>query len=153
MKDPVDHILRPQLPWRDGPGMTECGLDAAKTPTLTREQYAERRKDMGQQRCAMLTCMTCTTTYERWSRWEDDPRRAVGREVEWEVGGGYSRRTDRGMRLHDELLAIASIIAEHRAVFDALVAEGQRRREWLAQKAEHERTKAQKRVIQLRPGL
>ena len=33
MKEPVDHILRPKLPWRTGEGaITECGYDAAKVP-------------------------------------------------------------------------------------------------------------------------
>jgi hypothetical protein len=108
VKEPVDHILRPQLPWRTDPGMTECGYDATKVPTLTREQYAARLKDMGQQRCAMVTCMTCTSTYQRWARWEDDPRRALGREIEWEVGAYYSRDSRRGFRLRDELQAIAA---------------------------------------------
>jgi hypothetical protein len=58
MKEPVDHILRPQLPWRTGGGITECGYDASKVQTLTREEYFARLKDLGQQRCAMMTCMT-----------------------------------------------------------------------------------------------
>lgn len=135
MKDPVDHILRPSLPWRDGPGMTECGLDASKTPTVTRAQYFERRKDLGQQRCAMMTCMTCSGTAERHPTWEEDPRGALHREIEWEGGNWRYNRDRNGVRLRDELFAIASIVAEHRAAFDALVTESERRREWLEKKA------------------
>lgn len=35
MKQPVDHILRPSLPWRTDPPMTECGYDASTVTTLT----------------------------------------------------------------------------------------------------------------------
>lgn len=133
MKDPVDHILRPQLPWRAGPGVTECGLNAEKAPTLTREAFFRRVKDLGQQRAALLTCMTCSDTASRWSTWEDDPRQAMQRELIWE--GGYGWRTrDRGCQLHDELLAIADLIEAHRADFDAGMAAIAQRREWLERK-------------------
>lgn len=118
MKEPVDHILRPQLPWRDDPGMTECGYDASKVATLTRDQYRDRVKDFGRHRAAMMTCMTCSGTYERWARWEDDPRRCIGLEVEWECGSSYYQNADRGWRLHDELVAIAAIVKENRTAFD-----------------------------------
>lgn len=145
MKEPVDHILRPQLPWRDDPPMTECGYDAAKVPTLTREQYAARLKELGQQRTAMLCCMTCTSTYERWQHWADDPRRALGREIEWETGGfAYYRRAERGWRLHDELLAVAALVAAHPQEFADHIAATAQRREWLAKKAEHEQAKKAK---------
>lgn len=136
MKQPVDHILRPQLPWRNEPGMTECGYDASKVPTLTRNEYAARLKELGQQRAAMLTCMTCASTSERWQHWEDDPRRALGREIEWETGGyGYRRDNKRGLRLHDELLAIAALVEAHREEFDAHVTATGQRRSWLERKA------------------
>ncbi len=138
MKDPVDHILRPLLPWRTNDGaMTECGLNAAKVSTLTREEFALRFKDYGQQRTAMTTCMTCSDTARRWGTWEDDPRRALEREINWEHGGGYRARTDRGDRLKSELLAIAGLIESHREEFDAAVAAAEQRREWLAKKAKH----------------
>jgi hypothetical protein len=135
MKEPVDHIARPNLPWRDPAGMTECGHDAAKVPTITREQYLQRLKDMGQQRTAMFTCMTCATTAGRWSDWEADPRQALGREIDWERGSGYRSRTDRGQQLKDELVAIAALIEKHRDEFDAIISENGQRREWLERKA------------------
>lgn len=127
MKEPVDHILRPQLPWRDGGGITECGYDASKVKTLTREEYLTRLKDLGQQRSAMLTCMTCGDTARRWGTWEDDPRKALEREIQWECG--YYRH-DRGVRLRDELNAVAEIIQAHREEFDAHIALAEQRREW-----------------------
>lgn len=44
MKEPVDHIIRPRLPWRspDAPAVTECGYDALKVKSLTREEFFQR---------------------------------------------------------------------------------------------------------------
>lgn len=134
VKEPVDHILRPQLPWRRGGGVTECGYSSEKVPTLTREAYFQRVKEFGRQRAAMLTCMTCSDAATRWSTWDDDPRQAMQRELEWE--GGYRRR-DRGNRTHDELLAISSLIDAHRDEFDAHVRETEQRRDWNEKKAAH----------------
>ena len=52
MKEPVDHILRPRLPWRSesDPALTECGYNASSVKTLTREEFSARLKDWGQQR-------------------------------------------------------------------------------------------------------
>jgi hypothetical protein len=134
MKEPVDHILRPQLPWRKGDGITECGFDASKVKTLTREEYFGRLKELGSQRTAMLTCMTCGDTARRHGTWEDDPRKAIGREVEWEAR--YSRYSeDRGVKLRDELLAIAELIEAHRDEFDAHIAHTEQRRSWNEMKA------------------
>lgn len=138
MKEPVDHILRPQLPWRgDETAITECGYDASKVKALTRAEFFSRLKEYGQQRTAMLTCMTCADTAKRWGTWEDDPRRAVDREITWEYGSGYRARKDRGERLKDELLAIADLIEAHRGEFDAAVLAINQRREWLEKKAAH----------------
>jgi hypothetical protein len=62
MKEPVDHILRPNLPWRspDEGAITECGYDASKVKTLTRAEFFKGQKDLGERRTAMLTCMTCS---------------------------------------------------------------------------------------------
>ena len=136
MKEPVDHIHRPQLPWRNAGGLTECGYNAEKVPTISREEYLDRVKNLGRQRTAMLTCITCSDTASRWSAWEDDPRQAMQRELEWE-GGRWSRRNDHGCRLRDELLAIAALIEAHREEFDGHIAATEQRREWLAKKAEN----------------
>jgi hypothetical protein len=138
VKEPVDHILRPQLPWRSTEeAITECGYDAAKVKTLTRPEYFQRLQDMGQQRAALFTCMTCADTARRWGTWDDDPGRALDREITWECGGSYWRnRDDRGFRLRDELLAVAALIDAHRDEFDALVSSNVQRREWRQKKAD-----------------
>jgi hypothetical protein len=148
VKNPVDHILRPRLPWRTDEGaITECGFDASKVKTLTRAEFFERKKTFGSQRTAMLTCMTCSDTAQRWGTWRDDPRRAIEREVMWEYGGGYRAREDRGERLKNELLAIASLIEAHRDEFLAAITAGNQRRDWLGKKAALE----QKRPARINP--
>lgn len=138
MKQPVDHILRPRLPWRPASegAITECGFDASKVQTIGRAEYFARVKDMGQPRAALFTCMTCGDTAKRWGTWDDDPCLAMQREIEWERGGHYWRgREDRGQLLKDELLAIDHLIEAHRAEFDAHVAGTIQRRDWVEKKA------------------
>lgn len=138
MKEPVDHIIRPRLPWRspNDPAITECGYDASKVKTITRVELFQRLKDLGQQRAAMLTCMTCSDTARRWGTWDDDPRLALQREIEWERGGHYwSARSDRGCLLRDELSAIAFLIEAHQGEFATLVTEIAQRRDWNEKKA------------------
>ena len=133
MKEPVDHIIRPQLPWRSGEdAITECGYDASKVKAITRADFFQRLKDYGSQRTSMLTCMTCVTTAQNHKTWEEDPRSAVDREIAWE---GRWRRGENGHRLSDELFAIADLIEVHRAEFDAKVHEIAQRREWNEKKA------------------
>jgi hypothetical protein len=142
MKEPVDHIVRPQLPWRIGElGVTECGYDASKVKTITRPELVERLKDYGQQRTAMLTCMTCMDTAQRWSDWTTDNRQAVDREIAWE------RRSDHGDRLRHELNAVAALIERYRAEFDALVAEQSEREAWQARKEAKEKQRAASRKV------
>lgn len=133
MKQPVDHILRPQLPWRThDDAITECGFDASKVKAITRDEAVERFKEFGRQRFAMFTCMTCMDTAERHGTWDKDPRKALEREINWEC---QWRRTDHGQRLRDELLAIADLIEAHKDDFMAKVAEIEQRREWNEKKA------------------
>lgn len=136
MKEPVDHILRPSLPWRLGSAaITECGYDASQVKTLTRDEAKARYKELGRQRTAMLTCMTCIETANRWGTWEDDPRQALQREITWEHGGFYRAREDRGQRLKNELQVIATMIDERRDEFLAAVSEIEQRRAWNEKKA------------------
>lgn len=149
MKEPVDHILRPRLPWRSptNPTITECGYDATKVKTITRDEYKARYKELGRQRCAMLTCMTCGDTVGRWGTWDDDPRLALGREIEWERGGSYYHsREDRGRLLRDELTIIAQLVETHHAEFAAALIEMQQRREWNEKKAALQQKPKQKPV-------
>ncbi len=136
MKEPVDHIIRPLLPWRSSEGaVTECGYDASKVKALTREEFFQREKDLGKQRAAMITCMTCADTAKRWNTWDTDPCQAMAREIAWERGEWYRARTDRGERLKDELIAIAALIQAHPEEFAAAVTTREQRREWLEKKA------------------
>ena len=116
MKTPVDHIARSHLPWRDEESaLTECGLAAVSYPTISREAFFGRLKEFGQQRTALMTCMTCSGTVTRWSTWEEDPIDAVKREVSQHWHG---RRSDEGEYLKRDFLAIAYLIREHRIEFD-----------------------------------
>lgn len=136
MKEPVDHILRSSLPWRPaGSAITECGYDASKVKALTRAEFFHRLKDYGPQRTAVLTCMTCSDTARRWKTWDEDPRLALSREIEWERGAGYRERDGRGQRLKDELVAVAALIEAHCDEFLALVTEIEQRRVWNEKKA------------------
>jgi hypothetical protein len=133
MKEPVDHILRPKLPWRtDDAAITECGYDASKVKTLSRDDFFSRIKNLGIQRVTMLTCMTCSSTAQRWPTWEEDPRKALEREIAWE--GGSWRFEDRGSCLKIELLAIAALINAFPQEFADRINEIAARQEWLQKK-------------------
>lgn len=148
MKEPVDHILRPQLPWRSClTSITECGYNAASVKSLTREAFAARLKGYGEQRTALVTCMTCMHTAQRWPTWEQDARLALQREIEWEAVHWNARvkqviqySKERGHSLLDELRAIEALIAAHPQEFRELLAGVDARRQWLARKAQNERS-------------
>jgi hypothetical protein len=136
VREPVDHILRPRLPWRrsDEAAITECGYNAASVKTISREQYFARLQELGQQRSAMFTCMTCSDTAKRWTDWAGDPRKAVEREIDWECGYGRHRANRRTLLKH-ELLAIADLIEAHSDEFEQAVLASQQREDWIEQKA------------------
>ncbi len=133
MKEPLDHIERPRLPWRspDEPTVTECGYDASKVKTLTRKQYIERQKEYGEQRTALFTCMTCIQAARSWPTWKHDPRKALEREITWECRW---RSGKHGQRLKDELIAIESLISNHRDEFESLLTMNTQRQDWIARK-------------------
>lgn len=146
MKEPVDHVLRPQLPWRSSDSaITECGYDASKVKAISRDELRARLRDMGQQRTAILTCMTCVDTACRWLTWDQDPRQALEREIQWEHRGRWSN-DDRGKRLYFELLAVASLVDAHRAEFDEHLARLQGIEAWQATKAERQNDKSRRRA-------
>jgi hypothetical protein len=117
---PVEHVLRPRLPWRSGLDLTECGRPLGDWAVITREAFLAKVRRQGRQRAAMTTCMTCWETATRWAAWDEDPVQAVVREAEsrWRRNGGRER--DRLLR--DELLALAALAEAHRAEFDGLLA-------------------------------
>lgn len=146
MKEPVDHILRQSLPWRpQAEAITECGHSPHDVRSITREQFNQREKDLGKQRAAMLTCMTCADSMRRWSHTGgsgNDIRSVLGREIEWERGGAYWHiREDRGYRLKDELTAIALLIEAHREEFAAHITAIEQRRGWLEKKSKMQQNK------------
>lgn len=122
MKEPVDHIERTRLPWRsmDDPAMTECGFNAVKVKTITRSEFDRRLKEYGEQGTAVLTCMTCMQTARRWTAWDQDPRQAIEREIQWE-GRGLYNNNERGTLLRDELKAIEMLIKAHAHQFSQLM--------------------------------
>lgn len=132
MKEPVDHIVRPMLPWREVQFVTECGMNASSVKTLSRDEFTQRLKDLGKQRTALLTCMTCIQTFDRYTTWDVDPRLAIDREIAWEEAhwnrwsGNVSSR--HGVLLRDELMAIATLIERHKSEFKELVEAEQIRR-------------------------
>lgn len=69
MKELVDHIVRPGIPWHhQSVPITECGYDASKVKTLSRAEFLSRFIEYGERRMALLTCMTCMDTARRWAR-------------------------------------------------------------------------------------
>jgi hypothetical protein len=122
VKQELDHVLRPPLPWRDT-NMTECGIDPTGKKVLTNEQFLLRCKEYGQQRTAMVTCMTCLNTVQRWLN-SQGLTAQVGREID-RVGGKWYGRGDLqadGGLLENELRAIQLLVNEHREEFDAALA-------------------------------
>jgi hypothetical protein len=89
--------------------MTECGKPVADVKSvIDRSELLARLKRDGVRRAAYATCMTCLETARRWPEWDQDPVKALSREF-------YSGCPD--PRLHDELWALAALVAEHRDEF------------------------------------
>jgi hypothetical protein len=110
----VEHVARPRIPWRDNGVRTECGLPAAAHPVISRAAFTAKLRQLGKQRTAMTTCMTCFNTALRWPTWEENPAACLGRETQ-------AYRTDKARELNDELRAIALLVSRHREEFDGLM--------------------------------
>lgn len=124
--EPLAHVLRAALPWRDGPVLTECGkLPGDGMPVLTKHELAARIKRDGQQRTSLQTCMTCwaTASRRRAVSWEVSPVEVIAREASWAqtFNPGEVRPDPAAIRFRDELLAIAELVSRHREEFDGLV--------------------------------
>lgn len=119
MKD-ITHIERSPLPWRPERA-TECGLDATRHPTWTREEAVAKAKELGTQRFSLFVCMTCMQTAERHYGWDADPAACLVRHAQ-PMTLKYGRDPDgEKRRFADELRAIAALVAAHREEFDELV--------------------------------
>jgi len=82
---PVDHVARPRLPWRSAPHLTECGKDLARfdlVRIITTNALIARIRDLGRQRAAYTTCMTCWGAARRHRSDRPDPLRVISRELE-----------------------------------------------------------------------
>ena len=91
--DPVTHIARTALPWRDDAlGRTICGHPVSQFADgrviNLRDAHAAVRR-LGQQRFALLHCMTCASNAFRWAEWDDDPVARMERELS---GGAFGKR-------------------------------------------------------------
>jgi hypothetical protein len=124
-KATITHVARRDLPWRRA-ALTECGLDLAKHAAISAEELKERVKKLGQQRTAMLTCMTCWQTSYRWVAENEygevvrpwlgsNVLTALEREIQW------ARRHREGSPLMADLKAIEVLIQRHRPEFDELL--------------------------------
>jgi hypothetical protein len=117
---PIEHVQRPTPPWRVTSLLTECGLPIANHPIITREALVAKVKKQGQQRAKITTCQTCWSTAERWwGTWEEDPVKAIGREVEWH--GRWGRARELRSSFKEELVAIALLIQRHPEEFAELL--------------------------------
>jgi hypothetical protein len=104
--EPLDHVLRPQLPWRDDL-TTECGLSGdGDRRVITRAAFLRRLKDQGKQRSAMTTCMTCWQTAGRYKDWATSPSDVMARNV-----NGWDET--KKVRINSELRAIVALIEAH----------------------------------------
>ena len=124
--EPLEHVLRAALPWRDGPWLTECGKhpDAAM-PVLSVAEFVAKVKAQGKQRSAMTTCMTCwgTAVAHSVASWDANPVGVMAREVSWARPWRGEVRDDPSARLFRyELIAIAELISRHPDEFAGIVA-------------------------------
>jgi hypothetical protein len=111
--EPLDHVARPSLPWRDD-AITECGLsDMSAARVLSRAAFEDKVKRQGKTRSALTTCMTCWQTASRWKDWSQAPSEVLRRELP-----SWSASRQPHPRIDAELRAIAALIAAHREEFD-----------------------------------
>lgn len=125
---PKVHVLRPALPWRAGPVLTECGhLPDDTAPVLSREEFTGRVKKWGQARTSLNTCMTCWQGVSRHYlvSWETSPIAVMHREAGRAVARDYPPSAHLGdpvsRQLHLELLALAELARRHQEEFAGIV--------------------------------
>lgn len=113
MREQLEHILRPPIPWRDGTPKTECGLKGDSKSSITFADFRAKFAREGQQRSALTTCMTCWYRAVNGSKlnedWDHRPGAVVAREIGYDHSG-----TD---LIDQELRALAILAAEHKEEF------------------------------------
>jgi hypothetical protein len=126
MKEPVHHIIRAKLPWRKEPDLTECGHLASEMALVwTRAEAVAKFKELGEQRMAMVTCMTCMHTANRWPTWETSPVAVMDRECSregWHFRQypGPEQQAEKNL-LERELRALAALAEVHSEEFQEMV--------------------------------
>lgn len=113
---PLNHIARPNLPWRDDE-LTECGKPAADIAgeVLTRDEAHTLVRQLGKTRFSFVTCVTCWQTAEWNHGWEVSPTQVIAREAK--RASQWTRGTGTNERLDHELRALAALVDAHREEF------------------------------------
>jgi hypothetical protein len=112
----LDHVRRPDLPWRQAL-LTECGKPIAEmAQTISRDELIARLRSWGKARTSMSTCMTCWQTAARWKTFAEDPVDALRREVH------TFRRSEVEAALAADLRALAALAQAHRDEFEGYLA-------------------------------
>lgn len=111
-KPSLDHVRRPDLPWRDS-HLTECGRDLDDVKQfIERPELLKRLADWGKQRTSLHTCMSCWETAARWPVFDTDPVMAMSREF-------YGHRAD--PRFAAELRALAALAEKYKDEFTGYI--------------------------------
>lgn len=124
MADPLKHIVRPPLPWRES-DQTRCGRSTTEIrPELlaTLDEAKQIVAQHGKQRAAFLFCMTCAQGASPWREWDDDPIERMGRECSSLSHYGIRRDPERAERFERELRTMALLIEAHRDEWEATLA-------------------------------
>lgn len=128
MSEPLDHISRTMVPWRNSiDALTECGKRCTDVETvIDLGELATRWRRLGQKRAALTICMVCFGKAQyagrlRAETWHDDPFGVLLRELQRVLRGrGEQTRADRDL-LARELFALGMLADDHRDEFDAAV--------------------------------
>lgn len=117
------HLFRDTTPpWRQTRGATDCGkpIDPDGTANgaqvFTWDELTAFVAKHGQQRAAILTCMTCYNTHRNYRPWSVDPVTAIAREAH----SARSRRKP-DTTLATELKALARLVELHPDEFAAII--------------------------------
>ena len=103
--------------------LTECGIDAARYPTWTRDEAFAQLDKLGKQRFGLFVCMTCWGTAGRHSTWDVDPASCMVRHADRHTFSAKGRwRRDEAVQFAAELRALGLLVAAHRDEFDETVA-------------------------------
>ena len=120
--EPLAHIARDPLPWRDPTDTdTECGKPASQfAKVIPAEEAVAMWRRLGAQRASLFLCMTCKDSLNRWGRslgptyvlptFANKPLERFNRET-----------GKRAEQLDIELRALGELVTRHRQEFEDLV--------------------------------